>query len=1443
MLNSGSFDDFLNSLREFESGVSEARISQNRAEIVQQVGQDRLNAFEAGELTLTDLQYSSENFLGFVGYQFGEGILIDTGYYEFDATPGVNDFTGTFTGKNGVNNLDDLKTNVQEQIILDEFQLNLDRIETGLGNAGQSLDDFIGRTVTITDVDGSEVEVELSLTGILSAAHLRGAFGTLDFLLNNNASADEIGTSIVKFLQDFGGFDAPSVAELRAGDVAPLVTDATLTIDQPFEERDGDEPVVVVEPDPVDPDPVVVVEDDTGNNNDAVDDFGGGQGAPAAVLSRVANGEGGFDVNGTDGADTAFGENGDDVIRSFGGNDAAVGFDGDDFIDVGSGNDQAFGSGGDDVVIGGAGNDILRGDNEAAGNGADVVIGGTGDDLLKGDGSGQVGADRFVFAPGDGNDTIEDFQPNVDTLDFLAFGNAAIATSQLGSDALVSIGDVTVTLRGVDADDLDAGDFLGGTFGGVAVVDVEEEVEDEVVVVEEEEDEVVVVEEDTGNNNNADDFAAGQGTPGAVLSRVANDQGGLDINGTDGTDGAALGNTGDDVIRTFGGNDAAVGFEGDDLIDVGSGDDRAFGSQGDDVLFGGAGNDILRGDNEAAGNGADVINGGTGDDLLKGDGAGQGADRFVFAPGDGNDTIEDFQLDIDTLDFSAFGNADIVTSQQGGNAVVSIGDVTVTLRGVDADDLNAGDFLGGTFGGVAVVDVEEEVEDEVVVVEDEEDEVVVVEEDAGNNNNNAGDFAAGQGTPGAVLSRVANDQGGLDINGTDGTDGAALGNTGDDVIRTFGGNDAAVGFEGDDLIDVGSGDDRAFGSQGDDVLFGGAGNDILRGDNEAAGNGADVINGGTGDDLLKGDGAGQGADRFVFAPGDGNDTIEDFQLDIDTLDFSAFGNADIVTSQQGGNAVVSIGDVTVTLRGVDADDLNAGDFLGGTFGGVAVGDVEIEEEVEDEVVVVEEEEEEDEVVVVEDEVDAGGNDAGDVIDGGGRRVVTGTDGDDVLNESNQVDAVDINGLAGNDTITGTSVAGVSDLLRGGDGNDTFFGLAGDDLIIPGLGDDLRVVGGAGSDTFFPETNGGNDIFPEFSLEDRLDGTLLDGIEAIEVSRLGNGRTLVEFVGANTTTQISGGVSPEGFVAAANDILVNFPADLDVRVKGAEVANQVDDNDVVEEEEDEVVVVEEEVEVDAGDAAADFGGGQGAPGAVLSRVANGEGGFDVNGTNGNDTAFGENGDDVIRSFDGNDAAVGFDGDDFIDVGSGNDQAFGSGGDDVVIGGAGNDILRGDNEAAGNGADVIIGGAGDDLLKGDGSGQVGADRFVFAAGDGNDIIEDFQVDVDTLDFSAFGNADIATSQQGGDALVSVGDVNVTLRGVNADDLDAGDFLGGAFGGGSVASAGFDFGSVSSGRSTAEQLAFGELDDGSTASQDEPAVIPADILEADILTPLIPDDGLVA
>ncbi len=84
------------------------------------------------------------------------------------------------------------------------------------------------------------------------------------------------------------------------------------------------------------------------------------------------------------------------------------------------GNDELHGGGGADTLSGGAGNDSLYGD---AGN--DTLIGGTGNDRL----DGGRGNDLYTFGRGDGQDVIDDFDPDANT-DVLQFG-AGISADQL----------------------------------------------------------------------------------------------------------------------------------------------------------------------------------------------------------------------------------------------------------------------------------------------------------------------------------------------------------------------------------------------------------------------------------------------------------------------------------------------------------------------------------------------------------------------------------------------------------------------------------------------------------------------------------------------------------------------------------------------------------------------------------------------------------------------------------------------------------------------------------------------------------------------------------------------------------------------------------------------------------------------------------------------------
>lgn len=126
--------------------------------------------------------------------------------------------------------------------------------------------------------------------------------------------------------------------------------------------------------------------------------------------------------------------------------------------------------------------------------------------------------------------------------------------------------------------------------------------------------------------------------------------------------------------------------------------------------------------------------------------------------------------------------------------------------------------------------------------------------------------------------------------------------------------------------------------------------------------------------------------------------------------------------------------------------------------------------------------------------------------------------------------------------------------------------------------------------------------------------------------------------------------------------------------------------------------------------------------------------------------GGDGGNALWGQDGDDRIWGGMGADVIGGGSGNDVINPLGGQDTVYGGAGNDTIRklsgaaliygGDGEdrivgAAGD--DTIWGGAGNDTLNGDGENIGGRDVFAFATGHGEDTIETFTIDDDTLDFS--------------------------------------------------------------------------------------------------------------
>ncbi|MFV0473999.1 MAG: hypothetical protein ACK5MQ_07285 [Pikeienuella sp.] len=217
------------------------------------------------------------------------------------------------------------------------------------------------------------------------------------------------------------------------------------------------------------------VGDDRLHGGDGADRLHGGDGGDrlhGGAGGDILAGEGGGDflsgdrgrdrLHGGDGDDILLGGRGDDMLDGGRGADMLKGGDGADRLIGASGGDTLKGGRGDDMLLGGDGADILKGDHGddrlKGGDGDDILLGGRGDDILK----GGDGADMFRFRALDGDDVIRDFQNGRDSIEIVtgATGFGGLEISDTARGALIAFGQATVLLKGVDANQIDAGDFI-----------------------------------------------------------------------------------------------------------------------------------------------------------------------------------------------------------------------------------------------------------------------------------------------------------------------------------------------------------------------------------------------------------------------------------------------------------------------------------------------------------------------------------------------------------------------------------------------------------------------------------------------------------------------------------------------------------------------------------------------------------------------------------------------------------------------------------------------------------------------------------------------------------------------------------------------------------------------------------------------------------------------
>lgn len=223
---------------------------------------------------------------------------------------------------------------------------------------------------------------------------------------------------------------------------------------------------------------------------------------------------------------------------------------------------------------------------------------------------------------------------------------------------------------------------------------------------------------DTLNGDAGNDTAQGEDGDDLILGGIGDDtlsggaghdviQGGNDQDSIDGGTGRdwMYGDAGNDIIDGGTQNDRAFGGTGSDDLTGGGGRDRLFGQGDADTLAGGAGNDILRGgqaddtllgsagdDDLGGGGGHDRLTGGNGDDDMAG---GAGRDVFVFngRKDQGDDTIADFKGGLDLIEIANLVFADIAIGGTTDALLTLDGLTTITLTGVAAGDIGAGDFI------------------------------------------------------------------------------------------------------------------------------------------------------------------------------------------------------------------------------------------------------------------------------------------------------------------------------------------------------------------------------------------------------------------------------------------------------------------------------------------------------------------------------------------------------------------------------------------------------------------------------------------------------------------------------------------------------------------------------------------------------------------------------
>jgi Ca2+-binding RTX toxin-like protein len=453
-------------------------------------------------------------------------------------------------------------------------------------------------------------------------------------------------------------------------------------------------------------------------------------------------------------------------------------------------------------VRGTAGNDYLyAGSQEIDGylNESTTFYGGLGNDNIY----GGDGRDTYVYAKGDGSDTIRDYNDKIGTLRFSDLNPADINLTRWNDTLAIRIdptGEWISVEPSAGQDAIDRIEFADGTAWDSNAIAAH--VQEWLTVGTNFNDSLSTGPgADVLNGKRGDDTLMGNGGDDIYLyasgdgnDRIFDDGETVDtlrltdLNSQD----ISLSRSGYDVVITINATGQTItlvyqlypmyetyGIERIEFAD-GSSWDRAM----IDAIRGTTGNDTLYGTQARP----DSFMGGLGDDTLEGR---SGSDTYIYSSGDGSDVINDNSgstSDVDVLRLTDLNASDIMLKRVGDHLEIKIAATNEIIQ------VNKQFYSETENWGIEKIQ-----------------------------------FANGTEWDLATINANAN---------TGGTGG-------DDVIQGTAGDDILDGGAGDDVIDGGDGNDVIIGGEGNDTLFGGAGNDVIYADY-----GGDTVDAGAGDDFV-----------------------------------------------------------------------------------------------------------------------------------------------------------------------------------------------------------------------------------------------------------------------------------------------------------------------------------------------------------------------------------------------------------------------------------------------------------------------------------------------------------------------------------------------------------------------------------------------------------------